>query len=205
MATPSPQETAREYRVAQQTLAMHADLRDQYARIGLGIEIVLVVITALLSTATFAGDTFFKMLGTAPEHGRLAVGVASALAFAGSLVLMLLDPRGRSATHEEMANRWSEVVLKFRQSKLEDDTWPADGTRELADAYAEACDICSPIPERRFNKLKSRYLRKVEMSQLKDKHPGCPILVLAILCRWRDTRAAFSAFRASSHVADRRP
>jgi hypothetical protein len=198
MTTPSPKETSREHRVAQQTLAMHADLRDQYARLGLGIEILLLAFTALSSTTTFAGDDFYKSLHIAPNTGRLLLGIASAIAFAGSLVLLLLDPRGKSATHAEIAAKWSSLVLKFRRYKREDDTWPEDRASELADAYAETCDSCSPIPERKFNRLKSRYLRKVEVSRLKDRHPGCPILILGLLCRLRDTHAAIRAFRTAS-------
>lgn len=195
---PSAKEIAREFRVAQQTLSMHADLRDQYARLGLGVEILLLVFTTLASTTTFAGDEFYKALHVAPEVGRLLLGVASAVAFAGSLVLLLVDPKGRSARHGEIAGKWSALVLEFRRYKREDDTWPEDRARELADAYAETCDTCSPIPERKFNKLKSRYLRKVEVSRLKDRHPGCPIVVLGLLCRLRDTRAAIRAFRTAS-------
>jgi len=198
MTTPAPKETSREYRVAQQTLAMHADLRDQYARLGLGIEILLLAFTALSSTTTFAGDDFYKSMHVAPDTGRLLLGIASAIAFAGSLVLLLLDPRGKAATHADIAAKWSPVVLKFRRYKGQDDTWPADKATELADAYAETCDTCTPIPERKFNRLKSRYLRKIEVSRLKDKHPGCPILVLGLLCRLRDTHAAIKWFRSGS-------
>lgn len=201
-APPSAKEIAREYRVAQQTLSMHSDLRDQYARLGLGIEILLLVFTALASTTTFAGDEFYKTMHVGPDVGRLLLGIASAVAFAGSLVLLLLDPRGRSARHGEIAAKWSALVLEFRRYKRADDTWLEDKASELADAYAETCDTCSPIPERKFNKLKSRYLRKVEVSRLKDRHPGCPILVLGLLCRLRDTHAAIRAFRTTFSAAE---
>lgn len=192
---PSAKEIAREYRVAKQTLSMHSDLRDRYGRLGLGIEILLLVFTALASTLTFAGDEFYKTMQVAPDAGRLLLGIASAVAFAGSLVLMLIDPRGRSARHGDTAAKWSTLVQDFRRYKQEDDTWPEDKAVELANAYAETCSTCSPIPDRKFNRLKSRYLRKVEVSRLKDRFPGCPIVVLGLLCRLRDTRAAIQAFR----------
>lgn len=198
MDAPSCKETARQYRVAQQTLAMHSDLRDQYARLGLVIEILLLVFTALISTTTFAGDEFYGTLSVAPDWGRLFVGGASAVAFAGSLILLLLDPRGRSARHAETAAKWSPLVLEYRRHKREDDTWPEDKASELAESYAETCDTCSPVPERKFNKLKSRYLRKVEVSRLKGRHPGCPMIILGLLCRLRDTRAAINSFKTSS-------
>jgi hypothetical protein len=194
MDTPSPKEIARQYRVAKQTLAMHADLRDTYTRIGLTVELVLLVFSALIARTTFAGDEFFGFLHVTPAKGRFAFGVVASLSFACSLVMLLLNPRGRAATHAESASRWSDVVLRFRRCRGEDDTWPAEVTSELAEAYAQVNKITASIPEAKFNRLKSRYLRKVEVSRLKDRYPGCPRIILAVLCRLRDTWRAVRGF-----------
>ena len=198
MATPTPKETARQYRVTQQMVAMHAALRDRYARTGLTTQVALLVFAALVSCTTFAGHDFYEALHVAPDVGRLALGVASAVAFAGSLVLLLLDPRGRSAMHREAAARWSDLVLKYRRSRDQGGNWPPDSAAELADAYAAVCEITVPIPDAKFNRLKSRYLRKVEISRLKDRYPGCPIFVLAFFCRVRDTHGAYKAFKTNA-------
>lgn len=198
MNAPSAKETSRQYRVARQTLAMHSDLRDQYDRLGRSIEIILLVFSALTACTTFAGDDFFRSLHVTPETGRLTLGLASALAFAGSLVLLLLDPRGKAATHGDAASKWSDVVLRFRRRKGNDEAWPADAASELADAYAQVCETTVAIPDAKFNRLKSRYLRKVEISQLKERFPGCPMVLLALFCRLRDTHGAIKAFRTGA-------
>jgi len=187
---PSAKETARQYRLARQTLAMHADLRDQYARMGLAIELFILVFSALIYSTTFAGDDFYKSLHLTPTTGRLVLGTASAVAFIGSLVLLLLNPRGKSATHGAAASKWSEVVLRFRRLKDGNDAWPPEAASELSDAYAQVSGSMVPIPDAKFNHLKSRYLRKVEISRLQERHPGCPITFLALFCRLRDSHGA---------------
>lgn len=198
MNAPSAEETTRQYRVARQTLAMHSYLRDRHARVGFAIELLLLVFSAITSCTTFAGDGFFRSLHVSPDAGRLVLGIASTVAFAGSLVLLLMDPRGKAATHRDAASKWSEVVLQFRRLRGEDGAWPTDAASALADAYAQVCETTCPIPDAKFNHLKSRYIRKVEVSQLLERHPGCPIILLALFCRLRHTHAAIKAFRAGA-------
>lgn len=198
MATPVLKEVTRQYRVAKQTLAMHSDLRDWYSWLGFTVEVILLAFTAIVSATTFSGDDFFKSMRVTPDTGRLVLGIASVVAFAGSLVLLVLNPRGKSATHADAATLWTSVVFRFRALRTEDDTWPTDAMKKLAAAYAKACKTAAPIPDRKFNKLKARYLRKVEISQIKDSYPGCPIVVLGTLCGLRDTYAAIKWFRSGS-------
>lgn len=197
MRTVAGREIEREYRVARQMVAMHADLRDTHGRLGLGLEIMLLVCTAALLSTTFAGDEFFNILGVAPAPGRVILGVVSTLAFAGSLVLLLLDPRGTAAKHGIASDRWAALVLQFRQARSEEGTWSSEEGRLLSAEYARTGESCCPIPDRAFNRLKSRYLRKVAVSELKSAHSSCPRIILSLLCRWRDTRTAWRALRTT--------
>ena len=194
MTIPASAEIARQYRVAKQILAMHCDLRDSYARLGLTLQIVFVVFTAVTSATTFAGDEFYQSMHVTPETGRLIFGAVAVIAFSGSLVLLIVDPRGRSAKHADAANEWTDVVFRFRELRREDDSWHEDACGELNRAYGAACKHTAPIPDRKFNRLKSRYLRKVESSKLKTAYPGCPIFILSGLVRMRDTLRAAEAF-----------
>lgn len=199
MTAVAQKELARQYRVAKQTLAMHCDLRDWYSWLGFSVEVTLLAFSAIVSATTFSGDDFFKSLRLTPDTGRLMLGITSVIAFAGSLVLLVLDPRGRSATHADAATQWTNVVFRFRALRFDDDTWPPDVVKKLDATYAKACKTAAPIPDGKFNRLKSRYLRKVEISKLKETFPGCPILILTSLVRYRDTlRAAKALFRGGA-------
>jgi hypothetical protein len=119
--------------------------------------------------------------------GRITLGLASVIALTMSLALLILDWRGQSVLHSQAAERWSEVLAKFRNSRADDGTWHEAIGGELSSAYWEADRNVAKIPERRFGGLKARYLRKVALSELKSSFPGCPRLLLEILLLSRDT------------------
>jgi hypothetical protein len=191
---PGSIEIARQYRVAKQTLAMHADLRDRHAAVGTLTEVVLLVFSALVTATTFAGAEFYSGLRVPPDVCWLLQGALGVLAFTGSVVLLIVDPRGKSARHADAAAKWWPVVDQFRRCRLDDRSWRPEDLAGLGEAYAAACAIVAPIPDSQFNQLKSRYLMKVAVSSLKDRYPGCPLIFLRLCLVVRDTSRAIASF-----------
>jgi len=184
----SPQETDRQYRVLRQTLSIHAMLRDEYACKSKILEIQLLVCSVIFCATTFASDELYSFFGLNPATSHIGLGVASVAALALSLVLMIMDYKGHAALHREAVVRWGAVLAEFRKNRSEDGTWPEEIREELNHAYWEADRNMVKIPEKRFNRLKSRYLRKVAVSELKSSYPGCPRFLLSVLFRYRDTK-----------------
>lgn len=203
MISPAPREIARQYRVAKPTLAMHADLRDRYAALGLAAEIILLVFAVIVTATTFAGTEFYTRLRVPSAVGWLAQGTLAVFAFGGSLILLIVDPRGKSAIHADAAAKWWPVVDRFRRCRQEDNSWREEDLGDLAHAYGAACELAAPIPDAHFNRLKSRYLRKVEVSSFKNRYPGCPLIVLHLCIFVRDTIRAISEFRRGGGDADK--
>lgn len=110
---------------------------------------------------------------------------------------MAVDFKGRTALHREAVERWSEVLAKYRKHRKEDGTWPEEIRGELDSAYWEADRNCTKIPERRFNRLKARHLRKVAISELKSSYPGCPRFLLGFFLSYRDTVKVLHHIRSS--------
>ena len=189
-------ELEREYRVLRMVLSMHAMLRDEFARKARASELLLLACAVVFCSTTFASDELYKTFGLAPNISRAVVGIASIAAFALSLTLLVLDWRGRSARHGDAVSRWSDVLAKYRNSRNEDGTWPQEIHKELSAAYWEADRNSVEIPDRRFNGLKARHLRKVAISDLQSSYPGCPRLVLAAMLRVRDTAKATNRIRS---------
>lgn len=108
--------------------------------------------------------------------------------------MIFVDWRGKSIDHKEAINKLTNVLQKFRESKTDSNTWPDNILKELSDAYWEANNSSIKIPDSEFNGLKSKYLKKVAVSTLKDSYPGCPSWILSILLFFRDT------FKASNDV-----
>ena len=164
-------------------MAMHHMLRDRLKHKARIIESVLLVASVVFCSTTFAGKEFHELIGVDPDWVRLVLGLASVAAFAAALLSMILDWNGGAARHQDAAERWAEVVREFRESRSEGGCWTEDVAVQLSAAYWEASKHTVPIPDKRFNGLKSAYLFKIELSKTIDRYPGTPKTLLWLLVR----------------------
>jgi hypothetical protein len=197
MDTVALKEIERQYRVLRQTLSMHAMFRDRFAWRAKAVEVLLLACSVIFCATTFASDGLYRTFHLAPNLGRIVPDITSVIALMLSLALLVLDWKGQSALHRQATERWSEVLAKFRKNRSDDGSWPEDIRSELCSAYWEAARNLVEIPERRFNGLKARYLRKVAISELKSLYPGRPALLLSVILWSRDTVNAVREIYAS--------
>ena len=185
MPPTAAKEIERQYRVARQTLGIHGLLRDRFALKSRSAELILLLASVVLCATTFAADDLYYTLGLSPATARLALGLASIVSFAFSLTLVVVNWKDAWADHRDAARRWSQVVEAFRTQRSDDGSWPDQVKDQLNAAYWEAAHATTLIPERRFNVLKKRYLRKVAISEMTSKYPACPAMVLSFVLRGR--------------------
>ncbi len=190
MTTIPLKEVDRQYWVLRQTLSMHSMLRDEFSWKAKASEILLLACSVVFCATIFASDDLYTFFGLVPSISRVILSIASVMAFVLSLMLMVVDFKGQAALHRQAVERWSEVLAKYRKHRNDDGMWPEEVRAELDNAYWEADRNSVKIPERRFNRLKSRHLRKVAVSELKSSYPGCPRLFLKLLLRFQDTKKA---------------
>ncbi|SRR6266571_200464 len=193
--TPSPQELQRQFRVLRQTLEMHTQLRDRYARwsrIGKGI---LIAASAVFISMTFASGTFFERLGLTVDNARLLLGFASLVSFVCSVLLLVVDFDGKAARHADATQRFARAIALFRRYRLASGSWDESQARKLSNAYWQANENSVSIPTKLFTNLKARYLLKVRISRLLDRAPGCPLWLLSLYLRARDLRRAIQLAR----------
>ena len=164
---------------------MHCDLRDQYRRLALFMEWFLLVASVVFCATTFVDDSLYVLFDLKPQIAKVGLGFASIGAFAAALTLMLADFRGKSERHREAADQWTTTLKLFRDARNADGTWAPACSDPLSDAYWAASIQTVPIPDRRFNNLKSRYLLKVAMSQMIERHPGAPRWFVWLIIRVR--------------------
>src|SRR5712691_2130422 len=183
-------ETARQYRVARQTLSMHGFLRDSLALKSRVAEIGLLACSVVFCATTFASDDLYHAIRLSPVTARFALRLASVAAFGFSLTLLVVKWKDRWADHRDAAKRWARVVEKFKSLRTDEGSWPDAVRDELNALYWDTDRTTLGIPEGRFNGLKRRYLRKVAVSELTSAYPGCPRALLSLLLFIRDTGAA---------------
>ena len=190
MNTISNQEIERQYRVLRQTLEMHSMLYEEYRLKATFSKILLLFCSVIFCATAFASDQLYLTLNLTPEISRIILGIASVLAFCFSPILFILDWQGKSVQHKDAIEKWSNVLKEFRKRRKDNKTWSEYDSNILSEAYWEADRNTVIIPNRRFNGLKSRYLRKVEMSKLKSSYPACPRLFIFFIIIFRDTWCA---------------
>src|SRR5579859_5505772 len=117
-------ELTRKLRVLDQTLSMHAILRDRYSRLGLAVDLLLLACAVVFCASAFASDTVLSYVGS-PEKVRYMLRAFSILAFMLSIVSLRVDWKGRSGSHRDSAAKMSRALAVFRNTRLSDGNWPA--------------------------------------------------------------------------------
>jgi hypothetical protein len=186
------QELDRQYRLIKQTVAIHYILRDRYHSWAVHTEIVILAASVIFLLTTFADENLYNFLGIGNDLSKLILGLASAVTFFLSLILIVLDWPGKAASHKDSAERWFSVLVSFRDARLGDGTWPLGMANSLSAEYANVCKNSVGIPDKKFNALKVQYLTKVEISKLSDKYPGAPSFLLWILVKYSAITKAIS-------------
>lgn len=177
-------ELDRKFRVLDQTLSMHAALRDRYARRALTVDSLLLGCSVVFCASAFASDAALAHFGNSPDQIRYLVRLSSVVAFMLSVLSLKIDWKGKFASHKDAAARMSHALATFRNSRSEDGGWLPGCDQELDSAYWEAMNNSVPIPDRSFVSLKARHLRKVALSKMLDANPGYPLLLLRMRLLW---------------------
>jgi len=177
------EESGRQERLADQLLSMHSYLRDWHSRTAKAITSAILVLTALGATVAFAGgDVKLTILGETATRATWA-GFLTFATFALVLVDLVLDQRGAAAAHSNAARRLSDLKARYRAS--ENPETPA----RLTEHYVEVTTEIVEIPASSFNRLKSRHLRKVEISKILTEHKGIRVWRAKRLLRTRTRKA----------------
>jgi hypothetical protein len=203
---PSHDEIERQYRTIRLLLDAHGFLKDRHDRLARLFEISLLGCSVVFCATTFAQDGLYQWMGIPAEGGRYLLGVASIIAFGISVSLLAVDVRGRAALHGAAMDRWARAQIEFR--RVQPDTgseWPLPSRAHLHEVYWSADRESVKIPNSWFLALKSRHLRKVEVSKLKSRYPSCPRFVISLSLRARDTRGYLAeVWRGGRGTATRR-
>lgn len=151
-------------RKADQQATMHAILRDRLSRRGTALQLTILAGSVTSTAFAFAGpDSDFELLGQAARRTTW-LGLLAVMTLVLVVAELVLNLRGRAAAHKvavDQLSAWRSLAA-------------ADGTDDsrVMERYREMMESVPPIPEAQFNRLKSRHLRKVEVSKQLSANPG---------------------------------
>jgi hypothetical protein len=169
-ASQAREEFDRERRLVDQMLSMQARLRDWYRGGATFMTCTILGASTVGIAFAFAGnDGSVDVIGVQADRttwlGWLAVAT-----FVVTLIDLVLDLRGAARQRQDAVDQLGDLKAGYYA--------PIDPTEEplalqrLSERYRATMGAIPGIPERHFNRLKAKHLRKVEISRLLSKQPG---------------------------------
>jgi hypothetical protein len=183
-------ENERQYRVLDQSLTMHAAMRDRYERRGFLLSSGLLGFSIFLNAFVFVDDRTFTAVGLKPDVVKVGLGVTSVIVLILSIIEFKVDWAGKANHHKEAAQRLANLKAKYRQ--VHDATKGEDmkKNRSLGREYEKLSKLLPAVPEREFIKLKSRHLFRKALSERISRYPKAPVWFLSLQLRIEGMRQA---------------
>jgi hypothetical protein len=175
-------EVEKKKRVIDMMITMHSVLRDKYKFLSSSFEISLLLASVALNALVFVdSNSMSKALSIRVEALQFMTGVFSVSVFAISLVLLQVKWKEKADEHSKAAELLFQLLQESKRVlSLPNDT-NEKSIEEFDKNYVHINSLICKIPDRKFNALKSKHYRKIELSKLIDRYPGSMFVVL----KWR--------------------
>lgn len=172
----------RQKRVIGIMITAHSVLRDHYYRLSLIVENCLLIASVILNALVFIDTAYItKIFGISEDLQKLIIGISSIAVFSISVILLQVRWKEKAENHSKAAEQLSNLMHEIRTIFGLPDGNPKDLIiAEFDKKYAEVNTRIVKIPDAKFNSLKLKHYRKVELSKLIEKHPGSIIFILKL-------------------------
>jgi hypothetical protein len=164
------EEITRQRRLIDQMSTMHSLLRDRYKIRGTALTCVVFVASVVAIAFAFAGGSARVTILGVTANRSTWLGWFAVLTFSLTLIDLVLDCRGAARRHGDAVSQLAAIKSDYRI--------PPPSGQEVAELdrrskhYQAVMNALPSIPERQFNNLKARHLRKVAISKHLSDNPG---------------------------------
>jgi hypothetical protein len=172
-STPESQawdEFHRQRRLVDQLASMHAWLANRYQVRRTASLLLVMGLSVLGAGFAFAASGVTVTLFGVQAHRETWVGSLALVVLGLSIADLVTDWAGRARSHQAAVRELAALKAAYRG--VQKSTATGLPPAELTLKYNALMDTLPPIPERAFNSLKARHLRKVEVSKFLSQHPG---------------------------------
>lgn len=173
-------------RVADQLCTAHAALRDRYSSRALILDIIILLLSAWLTSVAFVDPRLNQWLVPLKLDPTLWIGLLGAVTFSLTLIQLKTDWKGRSEAHKRSFGMYAEVKREAGYMLASSAEISPREFQRLAARYDMASDVGTGVPESKFLHLKQRHKLKVEISRLLDTKPGANITLTKLKLFLRD-------------------
>lgn len=175
-------EIERQKRVIDMMLTMHSILKYRYLHLSSIFENTLIVSSVILNALVFVDNKYISSISHISEDNlKFIIGAASIIVFAISIVLIQVKWKEKAENHSKAGIHLFSLVQTCREILgMDDGEDKAKATKEFNSEYTQVMNLIVKIPDNKFNSLKLKHRKKIELSKLIDKHPGSLLVILKI-------------------------
>ena len=184
-------ENERQYEVVDQSLSMYSFLRDAYERRAVALNIALLASSIFLCAFRFADDKVLAVFRLTPDTARISFGLTSVLILIISVVELRVKWKEVGGKYGDAAERLAALKGKYRKLYAETQGADANKNARLAREHEKVMRSLPTVPERQFNRLKSRHQFKKLLSKRITANPKAPEWFLRWQLRVEGIREAF--------------
>lgn len=180
-------EVERRRRVCEMMITMHSTLRDRYATSAMFIDLLIFLSAIVIAALTFVDPNIVARISWSADSARIAIGVIAIVTVFASVVTWRVNWKGRADAHDRAAYAYSKIMFRIRD--INSDTDLREIERVLMQ-YEEIGMSTISVPDSKFLSLKSRYLKKVQLSRMLDRTPGAFLPLVSLRLKLRHTSRA---------------
>lgn len=176
------EELNRKYRVINMMISMHSIMHHRFKTKSLIGSIFFLLTAIILNVFIFFDYDYLSFTGLGISNIKNIISISSFLVFLLSVIFLLVEWSKKSEQHLQAVNQLSRLLNELRSiRKIEDSAILANKAELFDELYNQTNESISKIPDKKFNYLKARHYKKVEISKFIDKHKGKPYFVIKLL------------------------
>lgn len=162
-------------------VTMHSCLFQRYKNYALATDITILGSAALLNALIFIDFEHISFLFKNQSQSELIIGWFSILTFICSIISILVNWKQQSELHLNASVEISSLLNELREI-LDDPV--KSSNNQLVESfnrkYIQINNILPKVPNKLFNRLKSKHFRKIELSKFIDQHKSKPYWYLKL-------------------------
>lgn len=176
------EELERKYKVINMMISMHSFLYHRFKTKTLVGNIFFLLTAIILNVFLFFDYDYLSFTGFSVNSIKNIISISSFLIFLLSVVFILIEWSKKCEQHLQAVNNLSRLINELRSIlKIEDSSILTHKSELFNELYNQINETITKIPDRKFNKLKAKHYKKVELSKFIDRHKGKPYFVIVIL------------------------
>lgn len=164
-------------------------LRDRASHKALLLDMAVLGASVWLTALAFVDPQIESVLTPANVVPKIWIGILGVVTFVLSLVQLKVDWKGKAEAYSRACRLYSSIKMESGYVLSNDSQISSEAAARLLERYSSAGEICVPLPECQFLKIKRLHKTKVAISKYLDKYPNASIVLLKIRMWWRDNTA----------------